>query len=446
MGVSNIVTCCFYLILQFATINTRPGDHHRNTCKYLNDTLKCHGNLHDGISYPSTVSELNLSNLTIRTLDLNIIVERFPNLKLLVVENGEVTNVVPPEADNAITELVLSNLKIKHIHRDFVRFFPFLKRLHLEKNFLSELSSRFHTGTLDELYIKNNRWNCSRDLSWAIHLNKSGVCQDLRNLTCKDKLFSAKSVLLVAQYKKTMKESCTQGCDCSLEYIAPDPITNIQYPIIMVNCSGRGLTELPSHLPHDTRILHLEHNKISNIKSLKTDPAFKQLWDLYLDNNTIESVSYLEGSYWLSHFRVFSLKGNRLAKLPSYALDNALMKNPNMPKAVRLFLGGNPWKCDCVFTPVFQELVLQKYSFQIDDLRDVKCSYMRNDENSLKPIINLSRSSVCIVSSDFSLQEGLDLLNAVLASLIIFILGKLAYDYYHFKKSGKLPWIVSRMP
>ncbi|XP_050507831.1 protein halfway isoform X2 [Diabrotica virgifera virgifera] len=337
MGVSYIVTCCFYLILQFVTINTRPGDHDRNPlrpCKYLNDSLTCYGNLHDDISYPSTISELKLSNLTIRTLDLNIIVQRFPNLKLLVVENGEVSNVIPPEVDNVITELVLGNLKIKHIHRDFVQYFPFLKSLHLEKNFLSELSSRFHTGTLDELYIKNNRWNCSRDLSWAIHLNKSRVCQDLTNITCKDKLFSSKSVLLVAQYKK----------------------------------------------------------------------------------------------------------------LPSYALDNALMKNPNMPKAVRLFLSGNPWKCDCVFTPVFQELVLQKYSFQIDDLRDVKCSYMRNDENSLKPIINLSRSSVCIVSTDFSLQEGLDLLNAVLASLIIFILGKLAYDYYHFKKSGKLPWIVSRMP
>ncbi|CAH1282403.1 unnamed protein product [Diabrotica balteata] len=315
MGVSNIVTCCFYLILQFATINTRPGDHHHNTCRHFNDTLKCHGNLHDGINYTSTISELNLSNLTIRTLDLNITVTRFPNLKLLVVENGEVTNVLPPEVNNAITELVLSNLKIKHIHRDFVLYFPFLKRLHLEKNFLTELSSRFHTGTLDELYIKNNRWNCSRDLSWAIHLNKSGVCQDLRNFTCKDKLFFGKSVLLVAQYKKTMKESCTQGCECSLEYIAPDPITNMQYPIIMVNCSGRGLTELPSHLPRDTRILHLEHNRISNIKSLKTDPSLKQLWDLYLDNNTIESVSYLEGSYWLSHFRVFSLKGNRLAKV-----------------------------------------------------------------------------------------------------------------------------------
>jgi hypothetical protein len=56
-----------------------------------------------------------------------------------------------------------------------------------------------------------------------------------------------------------------------------------------------------------------------------------------------------------------------------------------MPSAVRISLGGNPWRCDCVFTPVFQEM-LQKFAPQIDDISEVKCSYVEGDENSLLPV------------------------------------------------------------
>ena len=34
----------------------------------------------------------------------------------------------------------------------------------------------------------------------------------------------------------------------------------------------------------------------------------------------------------------------------------------------------------------------------------------------------------------------------ILACLIILILTKLLYDYWHYRRRGKLPWIVYRMP
>lgn len=34
--------------------------------------------------------------------------------------------------------------------------------------------------------------------------------------------------------------------------------------------------------------------------------------DLYLDGNLVESIIQLEGSSWLDHFRLLSLRGNRL--------------------------------------------------------------------------------------------------------------------------------------
>ncbi|XP_057660029.1 protein singed wings 2 [Diorhabda carinulata] len=442
MELKYIFSCYLYLIIQLVFVTAK----YNNNCRILLDELKCFGNIVDFGGNAKYIKQLKLLDMTSNTLDFDFILDKYPNLEYLFIENGEISTISPPKKNNSIKVLVLRNLRIERISQDFVLFFPYLEVLNLEQNLLSELSNEFHTGNLNELYIENNHWNCSKDVKWALHLNTTGVARDLIKTTCKDKLYSKKSVLLIAQFKKDMEKTCTPTCMCSLERIFIDPNSNIQYPIIMVNCSGRNFSDLPGQLPAYTRILHLENNNIDNIKSLTTNPYYGQVWDLYVDNNSIESISYLEGSYWISHFRIFSIRGNKLRELPSYALDNALMKNPNMPSGVTLFLGGNPWKCDCAFTPVFQELVLQKYSIQIRDLEDVKCSYIRGDENSLKPINNLSRSSVCIASTDFSLQEGLDLLNAVLASLIIFILGKLAYDYYHFKKSGKLPWIVSKIP
>lgn len=45
---------------------------------------------------------------------------------------------------------------------------------------------------------------------------------------------------------------------------------------------------------------------------LTTNPVYKGVIDLYLDGNKIESIVQLEGSSWMDHFRLFSLRGNKL--------------------------------------------------------------------------------------------------------------------------------------
>lgn len=125
-------------------------------------------------------------------------------------------------------------------------------------------------------------------------------------------------------------------------------------PVIEVNCSFRSLTTLPLDLPPKSRIIHLEGNEIEDLKPLKHHQTYRKVLDLYLDNNKVKTIEELEGSYFLKHFRVFSLSGNKLTEVPTYALDNALEQNPHMPNALSIGLGGNPWRCDCVFTPVFQ--------------------------------------------------------------------------------------------
>ncbi|KAG5899051.1 hypothetical protein JTB14_000075 [Gonioctena quinquepunctata] len=433
--------CFIFLEILYATTTTaRPSE---GNCSIDRGILTCQGSL---LEYKQeSITALDLSHFWQAELDLKDIVKKFPEVQNISVKDSGIHTIVPPGIPNDIKVLCLKKLLITNISRKFLENFPNIQVLSLEGNQLEELDNDFSADGLKQLNLLNNTWNCSKDLDWVLGLDKS-VATDLDELKCHGYPYQGRKLLDIAHYMKDVKENCTARCDCTLEQVKEDPSSGQLYPIIMVNCSDRGLTELPEHFPRYTRIIHLEGNYITNLKALKIKSIYKSLWDLYLDNNEITSITVLEGSHWLSHFRAFSLKGNKLSKLPAFAFDNALMKNQHMPDGLRLYLGGNPWRCDCLFIPVFQELVLQKYAQQIKDIQDVKCSYVEGDANSLLPIVHLSRSSVCRLSTEYSLQEGLDLLNAVLASLIVFVLGKLAYDYYHFKKSGRLPWIVMKMP
>lgn len=55
-------------------------------------------------------------------------------------------------------------------------------------------------------------------------------------------------------------------------------------------------------------------------------------------------------------------------------MDNALEVNPNMPNAIMLYLGNNPWRCDCIFTPGFQVIARQKFTLAIYLYFDVDIS------------------------------------------------------------------------
>lgn len=59
-------------------------------------------------------------------------------------------------------------------------------------------------------------------------------------------------------------------------------------------------------------------------------------------------------------------------------------------------------------------------------------------------MIEVSKGDVCY--EEESSVNPLDILSGVLATLIVLVLGKLIYDYWTFKKTGKLPWIVAKMP
>lgn len=111
---------------------------------------------------------------------------------------------------------------------------------------------------------------------------------------------------------------------------------------------------------------------------------------------------------------------------------------------MKLYLSENPWQCECLFIYRFQDL-LQQYRSIVTDLTNVTCIHTDNEKKHTRAVITFELTNICKSTTQY-LIHPLDLLNIVLASLILLIVIKLGYDYYHYRKSGKLPWIVTKMP
>lgn len=127
--------------------------------------------------------------------------------------------------------------------------------------------------------------------------------------------------------------------------------------------------------------------------------------------------------------------------MPVYLLNNALEHNH---QASALYLSENPWRCECVFTFRFQEL-LQRHRELIKDVSDIRCEHLNDDGNIIRDsVLALKRNDICKI--DEPAIRPIDWLNIVLAILIVSIVSKLSYDYYYYRKYGRLPWIVTKMP
>ncbi|XP_017778669.1 PREDICTED: protein singed wings 2 [Nicrophorus vespilloides] len=414
-------------------------------CRHLDDrTLVCRGVVDtDPDLFLPNVTSLRLCQYENTTLYLNNILRRLPRVENVTVSFSNFTYLNGPTKENWIKSLIINNSSLRRIPDNLFSHLKNLQLLDLRNNTLDKLPVFVkQSPSLKEIYFAGNKWNCSMNMDWALRLNRS-IVKDLGNMSCVGAKYNDKPVLPIAKFLLNSQTNCPSYCECAVINVFWDFSDRLQR-VVEANCSNRGIDELPLLLPNFTKILRVDRNGISDLSPLITNKVYEGVLDLYLDHNEVESIEELEGTHWFSNFRVLSLNGNKLTQLPTYALENSLRQNPNMPDAVRMHLGGNPWRCDCVFTPGFQE-ILMKYEKQIRDIDEVKCSYVEGDENSLLPILKLSRSSVCRLPNEYSMR-ALDLLNIILASLIVLVLSKLAYDYYYFKRTGRLPWIVTKMP
>ncbi|XP_023030519.1 protein singed wings 2 [Drosophila willistoni] len=373
--------------------------------------------------------------------------QKLPRLRSLTIEYSGFTEFIFDFPEMFYLHTInISWTNLSYISaRTFKRVHP-LKVLDLRWNQLIQLDSPLLLPrSFEQLYLAGNPWNCTRNFKWLLLQPEKGrLVADRDELLCTDRKYKERQMLLVMHYKLVLKRECLshpdlQNCTCLMHHILPKS----HIPLYTVNCSHMRFYSLPAFLPDNTTTLFMNDNLISDINPLRYNPHYRNVIDVQLENNRISNVDDLENTYWLQNFRLFNLRGNILRKLHVYALDNALNENGN---AVFLLMSRNPWHCTCKFGMRLREL-LTKYREIVKDATNVSCTYMQGDDLHLAKVLSLSRHDICNVSVESSSKiHPIDWLNAVLASLILLILGKLAFDYYHYKYYGKVPWIVMKMP
>jgi hypothetical protein len=321
---------------------------------------------------------------------------------------------------------------------------PSIRLIDLRFNKLSSIEKlAIHSNRNVEVFLYGNQWDCTTNLKWILSSNDNKLeIIDRQKLNCSDPKYRGRPVVLVMNYKIQLFKYCHQdsdlrNCTCHISYIRWDDELNEFQPMYSVNCSNLGFYNFPKQLPANTTTLFITNNYITSLNQLCTrNSTYNDVHDMYLDSNKIKEVSVLENCNWFMNFRVLSLKGNQLEKIPNYAFKKSFEKSHH---AIRLLLSENPWLCSCKLQPRIYKLA-QKYEL-ITDQKEIRCLSERNEPEIYgRYLMELKQSDVCKVNEfPLNIYEILSIIFAILITLIMF---NLLYDYYMYKNYGKLPWIV----
>ncbi|XP_041979354.1 protein singed wings 2 [Aricia agestis] len=374
----------------------------------------------------------------------------FPHLEILDIINSTILRTFKGKFNQDSNIQTLSMHGLPHlweIEPEVIAEMKELRLLNLTGNGLRHMKENFVKSPLqlEKVFLANNKWDCSNGgLDWLAMEKESGRTRtrvkDYYRILCHHQLYKGKPLHTVMDIIKMVRETCPQPCACAMTHVVSDAAGTV-IPLITVDCARRRLTEPPAALPPNSTTLRLEGNKISTIRHLVQNPQYRRLMDLYLDNNTIHSIKELEGTEWFTTFRVLSLRGNLLKQIPVYAFDKAFQSNNNI---MNVYLGHNPWRCDCHFIPRFQGLLL-KYKRVIRDLPDIRCSKSDDKTISLVQISTMPLGNVCHSEMELPISP-INIVNIVLLACLLLVVGRFLYDWHRFKTTGQLPWISKILP
>lgn len=201
-----------------------------------------------------------------------------------------------------------------------------------------------------------------------------------------------------------------------------------------VNCTGRGLEELPLNLPLRARVLRLANNSIKSLMLPSKGEGWDSLLMLDVHGNEISSIDQVVGTCSLRSLMALHLTNNRLSRLASHVLQQL-----SGHKMDDLRLSGNPWLCSCDTVSFATWLQDNK---KVKDVEEIRCSDGSPSVLAGRTIYSLPKSDLCPQPTDWT-QGLLDALSVLMAIAIIAILAKLARDYWRQKRTGKLPTFFS---
>lgn len=230
-----------------------------------------------------------------------------------------------------------------------------LTTLLLQNNRLSTLSEEtiIPMPNLQYMRLYDNPWDCQCGMDSLIrtlqvpsnrNLGNHARCEEPLWLKGK-KLKQLDAELLCKEVKPGDQQSLLQtGSISPLEpsgiRTKPDATAvchTYLFPQVRMDCTNKGLTEVPIGIPDDVVHLDLSHNSVRHLKAREFQGA-RSLKTLNLSNNNMEHLdtAALSG---LLHLRELDLSNNLLHFVQYGVLEDLYFLS-------QLKLGGNPWVCD----------------------------------------------------------------------------------------------------
>ncbi|XP_071827051.1 slit homolog 2 protein-like isoform X4 [Apostichopus japonicus] len=271
---------------------------------------------------------------------------------------------------NSLRKLRLDGNRITCIMEGSFRPLRMLESLALNENNLTTLSSSSftHMSFLKNLRLTNNNLMCDCYLSWLSvwlrlrpQLGLQTECAGPRHV---------RGVKIVELQPTDFR--CPGGEShedlCEVEPLCPKECS-CQNEI--VDCRGRGLSELPEMFPYDMTEVMFGQNQIRTIGS-RAFSKYKKLTRLDFSNNQIETIAP-DAFLGLRNLHALVLYGNLLRKLPEGIFRGLTSLDV-------LLLNAN--QLTCVQTNLFQDLVsltlLSLYDNQVQSLANSTFDSMRS--------------------------------------------------------------------
>ncbi|XP_061578065.1 leucine-rich repeat-containing protein 17-like [Cololabis saira] len=227
-----------------------------------------------------------------------------------------------------------------------------LTTLLLQHNQLRTLSEEALIPMPDLSYLRlyDNPWNCLCPMESLVRTLQVPSNRNLGNhARCAEPIR-----LKNRKLKRVDPELLCKELDTSVNvnsnltnFLEPSPIRSKSdattlchtyiFPRIRMECSKRGLTEVPSGIPEDVVQVDLSHNSIRHLRPNNFREA-RSLRILNLSNNNMEHID--KGSLsGLLHLRELDLSDNNLHFIQYGVLEDLYFLS-------QIKLGGNPWVCN----------------------------------------------------------------------------------------------------
>lgn len=387
----------------------------------------------------TNVKRIHIYNATLDVFNISLVQPYIKGVKSMSVTDGRIGRVINEfSRGHALTCLNFSNNAIEKIDKRPFVYLQNLSMLDLSHNNLSEVPN-FKKKQIINLDISNNTPLMCRSLMEAMNNKELHFVRDSETFCLFPKTFhwfnTTELIPLrqVRTYNDQENKTCGDNCTCRaqrLDFVQGKPPTFA----VMVDCSGKQLTEMPTNLPANTIGLNVSNN---NISELKMDSAiYENIRELYADNNQITSILSLEGTTFITNFVALSLRNNKLKSLPIYMLSNIFDRN-SISRNVSL--GLNRLQCDCITAKTLRVWLNAKQK-NIPDYNEIMC------ENNDLQVIKLDPLKMCQQPYQ---QDWTDYIYYIITAevlLLLCLILKVSYDYWVFKTMGYLPWPASKMP